>query len=335
MAASNETPAGSFYFTLFVVRRVEMANRSMAKLVTRAAVMMLMMWLFLGVFTVVEAGRDRKPPTTPTNLHVTGMTSYTVSLAWNPSIDNSGSFVYRVRHSWGYEVTVPQTETSYTWTGNLEAGRTYSFYVYAIDGSGNRSGNSNTVTVTLPPDTIPPSQPVVAVTDVGPTHVSLTWSSVEDGPFVWFWIYKDGNPVLQGTRETAGTIFLLEPETSYVFTVKARDFGMNWSPLSEPVSVTTDPSNPNDHTPPTTPTNLSEDHWDNEIHVRWNQSTDDLDPQSIIRYDVYVNGVFDHSLVGSGGPAIVYGEPGQNTIEIIAVDTAGNESAPAVILVNI
>jgi hypothetical protein len=77
-------------------------------------------------------------------------------------------------------------------------------------------------------------------------------------------------------------------------------------------------------------------HWDDgEIHLSWNQSTDNLDPQSIIRYDIYVNGVFDHSLVGTGGPAIVYGIPGQNTLQVIAVDTAGNESAPAVITLDL
>ena len=42
------------------------------------------------------AARDRTPPTTPTNLRVTGMTAYGVSLAWNPSTDNSGSVTYTI-----------------------------------------------------------------------------------------------------------------------------------------------------------------------------------------------------------------------------------------------
>jgi hypothetical protein len=73
--------------------------------------------------------RDRTKPTTPANLRVTAATSYSVSLAWNPASDNSGSFSYRIRHSWGYEETVPQTQTSFTWTTHLEAGSSYSFYV--------------------------------------------------------------------------------------------------------------------------------------------------------------------------------------------------------------
>ena len=312
-----------------------MTRQYLARIAVRAAVVILALSLLLITWPVAASARDRKPPTTPSNLRVTGKTAYTVSLAWNPSSDNSGIFSYRVRHSWGYEVTVPQTQTSYTWTTNLEEGQTYSFYVYAIDGSGNRSGNSNTVTVTLSQDTTPPSVPAVSVTDVGPTHISLAWSSSDDGPYIWYTLYKDGIPLYHVTRNTGAIAYLLEPETSYVFTVKARDFGGNWSALSEPLTATTEPTNPNDTTPPTTPTNLWENHWgDLEVELNWQQSSDDFDPQWIIRYDVYVNGELSDIAVGSGR-SIVYGVAGSNTISVIAVDTAGNESAPAVITVNL
>ena len=44
----------------------------------------------------VLAGKDRTPPTQPTNLHTTAITATSVTLAWNPSTDNSGNFTYRV-----------------------------------------------------------------------------------------------------------------------------------------------------------------------------------------------------------------------------------------------
>src|SRR5262245_55578120 len=100
-------------------------------------------------FSAPASAKDVKSPTTPTNLRVTGKEAYSVSLAWNPSTDNSGSFSYRVVLSWGYTATVPQTQTNFTWTGHVEPRKTYSFYVYAVDAAGNRSKNSNTVTVTL------------------------------------------------------------------------------------------------------------------------------------------------------------------------------------------
>jgi hypothetical protein len=65
------------------------------------------------------------------------------------------------------------------------------------------------------------------------------------------------------------------------------------------------------------------------MQIQWAQSTDDFDAQSNIRYDVYVNGVWEDVRFGSGGPLIAYGVFGQNTIEVIALDTAGNASPPA------
>ncbi|MGH9907574.1 MAG: fibronectin type III domain-containing protein [Pyrinomonadaceae bacterium] len=280
---------------------------------------------------VSAAGRDRTSPTAPSNLSVTGKTTSSVSLSWNPSTDNSGNFFYRVRNSAGYEATAAQTQRSFTWASNLSAGQTYSFLVYAVDGAGNKSKNSNTVTVTLPPATTPPATPVVSVADVGPTHISLAWATTGAGPTLRYLVFKDGSLDRQPTADTSGTFYLLDPETTYTFAVQAKD-GANSSPLSEQLTVTTEPANPNDTTPPTTPANLREDHWagEPEIYLSWDPSADDLDAQSIIRYDVYVNGVLDDIRVGSNRTS-VYVVEGFNTINVVAVDTAGNESAAATI----
>ena len=62
--------------------------------------------------------------------------------------------------------------------------------------------------------------------------------------------------------------------------------------------------------------------------MSWTQSTDDLDAQANIRYDVYVNGRFEDVVFGSGGPRVIYGTDfGHNLIEVFATDTAGNTSA--------
>jgi hypothetical protein len=291
----------------------------------------LMLVLVLAV-SPASAARDRKPPTTPTNLQVTGMTSYTVSLAWNPSIDNSGSVTYVICCANVSSETFPGPASGRVYRAGLEAGRTFTLRIVARDAAGNYSGYSNSVTFTLPRDTNPPTKPSVSVTDVGPTHVSLTWSSVEDGPNVWFNVYMNGNPVRQGVRDTSGTLGPLQPETTYTFTVRAYDFGGNTSPISDPVTVTTEASDTTDTTPPTTPANFTDNGMsfeDGETWLFWQQSTDNVDPQSVIRYDVYVNGVFDHSLLGFDR-TVVYGNPGVfNTYQVIAVDSAGNQSAPA------
>jgi chitodextrinase len=100
--------------------------------------------LVLGAAVVVStasttgaARRDRTPPTTPTNLRITATTDTTVTLAWNPSTDNSGNFPYRVRESGinEYAVAVPQTQTTLTFT-RLWPERTYRYTVWAVDAVG-------------------------------------------------------------------------------------------------------------------------------------------------------------------------------------------------------
>src|ERR1051325_8798949 len=107
------------------------------------------------------AARDRNPPTKPANLRVTSLTAHNVTLTWNPSTDDSGSFSYRLWVSFGYTYTLPQTQSSFSI--GVVPKSTYTFYVYAVDGSGNSSQRSNTVTVTVPADTTAPSPPVLSM----------------------------------------------------------------------------------------------------------------------------------------------------------------------------
>ena len=60
-----------------------------------------------------------------------------------------------------------------------------------------------------------------------------------------------------------------------------------------------------------------------------NQSTDDTDPQSLIEYEIYVNGVLSPLAVSAGvDEDFVYAiASGANTFTVKAVDQAGNTSA--------
>ena len=274
--------------------------------------------------------RDRTPPTTPTNLRVTALSHKSVTLAWNPSTDNSGSFSYSVSKD-GQGFTVPQTRTSYTidW---LSPGMTYTFYVTAVDGSLNTSGRSNTVTVTTPRDTTPPSAPVLSATVRGPSQVSLTWTRSTDdlAMFVGYGIFANGErvtPHVNWFGERSVVLRHLTPATSYTFTIQAVDSNGNTS-TSNAVTLTTEATN--DVTPPTAPTNVRilEDQGCAEVWVGWTQSTDDTDPQSAIEYEIYVNGVLSPLPVGGGiDRDFVYGTAqGENTFTVKAVDRAGNTS---------
>ena len=154
-----------------------------------------LVFLVASCAALAAAPRDRTPPTTPKNLRVTAMTPYTVTLAWTPSTDNSGQFSYVICCSHTSSMTAPQNVSSFVYTTSLEAGRTFTLRISRWTPPGTTRSRADFVTFTLPRDTVAPTQPLVSITDVGATHVSLLWSSIEDGPNVWYTVFMNGNGV--------------------------------------------------------------------------------------------------------------------------------------------
>jgi hypothetical protein len=271
-------------------------------------------------------GTTRGPPAGPTNLRVAGLTPHSVTLAWDAAV-NSGSFTYVIEASFGYRVGVPQTQTSYTWTRDIVPGKRYSFVMWAGDAKGRESAKSNTVTVTVPVDTSPPAAPVVSVTGTTSSTVGLGWGPVadDDSTCCTYRIFANGAPAnVQWTGERAVAVLRLAAATTYSFTVVAVDPSRNASAPSAAVTATTQPTT--DTTGPTAPGNLSAMNMDGcETWLFWDQSMDDVDPQSAILYEVYVNGVLDGSQLGIDR-WITYGTQSSNTFSVQAVDSAGNRS---------
>jgi chitodextrinase len=305
------------------------------------AVQILIFALSSGSSYASAQARDRTPPTAPTNLTVVATTEHTATLSWGPSTDNSGKFTYIIQGP-GVTTTVSQAMTSHTVEG-LQSGKTYIFRVYAKDLAGNLSKSSNPVTVTLPGQIAAPTKPVVTVQEVGPTHVRLAWSSTDNTPSIWYTVYVDGEQVstllqLSGTftcsRVMVPTYCVpIDQEATYTFTVRARDSDGNLSPMSDPMFVTTLAANPNDHTPPTSPANVTAENTGGFHMVRWEASTDDFAGQQFIRYDIYVNGQLQRVVVGATTAEVELYLDETSTITVIAVDTADNESQPASIVV--
>lgn len=97
-------------------------------------------------FRPVSTG-DTQPPSVPTSLHTTSVSSTSVSLAWSPSTDNVGVTGYTVYRNGASLGTV--TATSFT-DNTVSAGTTYTYTVDAFDAAGNHSAPSQGVQVTTP-----------------------------------------------------------------------------------------------------------------------------------------------------------------------------------------
>ena len=283
-----------------------------------------------GASTAGATRRDRTPPTTPTNLRITATTETSISLAWNASTDNSGNFSYRVSESGinNQTVAVPQTQTTLTFS-RLWPERTYTYTVWAVDAAGNRSGNSNTVSYTTPPDLTPPTPaPQLTVTPFRPARASFSWTrSVDNVSQVRYTLYANGIPQADLFDYTHHTLFYLTPSTTYEFQVIARDVFGN-AAAGDPISVTMPSST--DTVPPTAPTNLTGAEMADEVHMNWGLSTDNTDPQSEILYEFYLNGVLNPDVIfGSSGFVYCREASGFTTVVARAVDTSGNRSEPS------
>ncbi|MFD0527655.1 fibronectin type III domain-containing protein [Kitasatospora arboriphila] len=132
------------------------------------------------------------------------------------------------------------TGTSATVTG-LSAGA-HSFTVVAFDAAGNRSAAAGPVTVTVPTttDPQPPTAPgTPTVTGTTSSSVSLTWGASTDNVGVVAYDVYNGGTIAATVTGTSATVGGLAADTSYTFTVKARDAAGNASAASGPVTART------------------------------------------------------------------------------------------------
>jgi chitodextrinase len=297
--------------------------------------------------------RDRTPPTAPTNLRATAVGQTSVALAWNPSTDDVGVVKY-IAGALDLPLQVlPSSRTSTTFTG-LRPNTTYVFRVQAYDGI-NVSPTSNPLTITTARETTAPSVPSglalsnnrlgVPVDGVTASKVLLSWNSSTDafGP-ISYEVLANGVPTPNAwssrligaptAPSTGAWVRQLEPATTYQFSVRARDGSGNVSALSNTVTITTDPVSTPDTTPPTSPTLISAgsagtSYCPEELWVSWNGSTDNATAATAIEYEIRINGTIVDVETGVSRSITYTDVGGANAVTIVAVDAAGNGSAPS------
>ncbi|WP_445013540.1 glycosyl hydrolase family 18 protein [Paenibacillus oleatilyticus] len=190
--------------------------------------------------TTDGAPTDTTPPTAPTGVSASNVTSTSVTLTWTASTDNVGVTGYDVYQ--GGVLVGNAATTSYTVSG-LTPSTSYTFTVKAKDAAGNVSAASNAVSVKTngtSNDTTPPTAPTgVSASNVTSSSVTLTWTASTDNVGVTGYDVYQGSTLVGSVATTSYTVTGLTASTSYTFTVKAKDAAGNVSAASNAVTVTT------------------------------------------------------------------------------------------------
>jgi len=148
-------------------------------------------WDLAAIEVVPQGPTGTAPPTAPTNLAATVVSSAEVDLSWTASTSSVGVAGYSVTRNSTVVGTSPNTTFNDT---TVSAGTTYTYTVTAFDTQGNVSGPSNTVTATTPSAGLDQTGqwgsllnwPVVAVHGaVLPNGKIVTWGNGSNTPTVW------------------------------------------------------------------------------------------------------------------------------------------------------
>ncbi|HEU4424323.1 MAG TPA: glycosyl hydrolase family 18 protein [Pilimelia sp.] len=262
----------------------------------------------------------------PTTASITGWTlefdlppGKTMSNAYNGTVSTSGSHVTVVNAHYNGTVAPGGTTEPYSFWyiayGSSAEPLNCRINGNKCDGSADRAPNAPT-----------------GLTSTGRTTrtVSLRWTAATptDFPIASYDVYR-GTTLATSVTSTSATVTGLTPNTTYSFTVRAKDSRGNVSAPSAAVSVTTlNPSN--DTTPPSAPTNLrSTAKTSSSVTLAWNASTD---ASGIAGYDVYRGGTLAASVTGTTATVDGLAPITTYSFTVRARDNYDNVSAPSAAL---
>ncbi|MGH0599938.1 fibronectin type III domain-containing protein [Bacillus mycoides] len=179
-------------------------------------------------------------PTAPSNLRSISQTTTTVELQWEASTDNVGVKEYEVYRD-GKKVGTTKT-TRYEDTG-LQANTKYTFTIKAADAAGNKSKNSNEVSVTTKeenPEQVAPTAPTgLQASETTTNSVHLIWEkSISNVGIKEYEVYRNGTKIAT-SPSTYYTDENLLASTEYRYMVKAIDTQGKVSVASNEIKITT------------------------------------------------------------------------------------------------
>ncbi|GAB3467684.1 fibronectin type III domain-containing protein [Kineococcus endophyticus] len=266
--------------------------------------------------SVVAGPYDRIPPAAPAGLAAVAGDA-TATLSWTAGTESDLDH-YEVTRG-GTVTTVPRATPSVTFTG-LTNGLAHTWSVTAVDRWGNVSATSS-VSAT-PRDTTPPDVPAGLSVSPGDAALTVTWNASAAADTAGYRLYVDGVARPVTTARTAQLTGLVNGR-SYSVSVAAVDLVGNESARSQTVAGT-----PRDLTPPGAPAGLAAVAGDGQVALSWTANTEpDLASYRVVDA---AGGVLA-TVPAPGRTAVVTGLVNGTTqsFRVIAVDTAGNPSAPS------
>jgi len=178
-------------------------------------------------------------PSVPTNLKVNSTTGNSVTLGWTASTAATACSLdgYKIYRNGTLVTTAPGT--TFTDTG-LTPNVTYSYTISAVDTSGHESAKTAAVTGVTSGDSVKPTAPNnLRSTMIGSNSVALAWNASTDNTGVTGYdVLRNGTKVGTATA-TAYTDNGLSANTTYSYTVVAKDAAGNTSDPSPALSVKT------------------------------------------------------------------------------------------------
>jgi hypothetical protein len=201
-------------------------------------------------FTMETPPPDTTPPTTQTNLTAAVISPTEIDLSYGASTDNLYLEGYSVQSCAGAGCTnftdscdalAPALTCNAT---SLTSSTTYQFVVFAVDGSGNQSPNSNIVTAT----TLPAAPNTLTASDTASMQVTLSWTPVGNPAGLAGYLIEQcqgaGCTTFSQVAQASGPsaqVTGLTPLTTYQFRVRSVDLSGNDSGYSNIVTVNTLP----------------------------------------------------------------------------------------------
>jgi chitodextrinase len=187
---------------------------------------------------------DTIPPSTPTALASTFISSTQINLSWSASTDNVAVAGYKIYRN-GTQIAIT-SNTNYSDTG-LSPSTTYTYSVSAYDAAGNNSNRSGSVSVSTQaaPDTQAPTVPNnLTATTISSTQINLSWTaSIDNVGVSGYKVFRNGLQIAT-TSNTNYSDTGLSPLTTYSYTVSAFDAAGNVSAQSAVISAMTQVSVP-------------------------------------------------------------------------------------------